>query len=125
MLSHDVLRQSADLAQRGDATGLQDRKMLRDVADELQVLLDQQDRAVPLAMDPLDDVVDLLDDRGLQAFRRLVEQKQPWLLHEGAGDGELLLLAAAEHSALAPQQGAKLGKVFEDQVRNRPAFLAL
>ena len=92
MLPHDVFRQGADLVQHGDAAGLQDRETLRHVADELQVLLDQQDRAAPLAMDSLDDVVDLLDDGRLQPFRRLVEQEQPRLLHQRAGDGQLLLL---------------------------------
>jgi hypothetical protein len=44
---------------------------------------------------------DLGDDRGLDAFGRLVEEKQPRLADERPPERELLLLAAAEHAAFA------------------------
>ena len=46
-------------------------------------------------------VADLVDDGGLDALGRLVEDQELGLGEHGAGDGELLLLAAAEDAAFA------------------------
>ena len=54
-----------------------------------------------LGENALDDVLDLFDHRRLQSLGRLVEEQQLRLLHERAGDRQLLLLAAGQDAALA------------------------
>ena len=46
-----------------------------------------------------DHALDILDDRGLDAFGRLVEDQQARPRHQRAGDRQLLLLAAGEIAA--------------------------
>src|SRR5258707_2457611 len=67
---------------------------------EVQVLLGQE-HAQPLALERPDRVGHLLDDDGSQALGRLVEQHAAWIAHQGAGDGEHLLLAA-RHASTRP-----------------------
>src|SRR5437870_6135067 len=63
----------------GDAALLDDQHALRQRADEVEVLLDQYDgKAAALAQRPQAHG-NLLDDRGLDALGRLVEQQQPRL----------------------------------------------
>ena len=64
-----------------------------------RVLLDDEDRGA-LAVDGLDDVEDLVDQRRRQAHRRLVHQQEPRPRHQRAADREHLLLAAGERAAL-------------------------
>ncbi len=47
-------------------------------------------------------MADLLDDVGLNAFGRLVEQEHLGIAGQSAGDGQLLLLPAGEIAAHAP-----------------------
>jgi general stress protein YciG len=54
-----------------------------------------------------DHAADVLDDVGLDALRRLVEDEQARAGGERAGDGELLLLAAREVSASTAQELAQ------------------
>jgi hypothetical protein len=61
------------------------------------VLLDEQDRR-PLTVDRADRVEDLLDQHGRQSHRRLVQQEQPGTPHEGAADGQHLLLTARQRA---------------------------
>src|SRR5258708_39831452 len=66
----------------GDAALLDDQHARRQRADEIEVLLDQHDgqaAAVTQAPQALDD---LLDDRGLDALGRLIEQQPPGLAAE-------------------------------------------
>jgi hypothetical protein len=60
------------------------------------MLLDHEERhaALPAQMDERS--ADVLEDRGLHALGRLVEDEELRLRHQRAGDGELLLLAAAK-----------------------------
>src|SRR5882757_1328253 len=62
------------------------------------ILLDQQDRDA-LAMQRIDDLVNLRDHAGHQPFGRLVEQDDLRLQHHGTRDGEHLLLAAGQRAA--------------------------
>ena len=57
-----------------DASSVEDRKILHGIANEIQILLDEENRTGLIAGDLLDDLVDLLDYRGLQAFGGFVEQ---------------------------------------------------
>ncbi len=64
--------------------------------------------------------LDIFDDRGLDALGRLVEDQQPRPGHQGAGDGELLLLAARQVAAAPPQHGFE----HREQVENLVGDLA-
>ena len=68
-------------------------------AGKLDVLFDEDDRQAALAVEAQDDLLDLLDDRWLDAFGRLIEQQHFRLGGERARDGELLLLAAGQDAA--------------------------
>ena len=88
-------------------------------ANEIQILLDQENRAIALRRDALDDRLDLFDDRRLQSFGRLVHQQQLRLLHQRPRDCELLLLAARQRAAfLADQRRFKRREVVEDETRD-------
>lgn len=63
-----------------DAPSVEDRKILHGIANEIQILLDQEHCTGLIAGDLLDDLVDLLDYRGLQTFGGFVEQKKFWFL---------------------------------------------
>jgi hypothetical protein len=58
-------------------------------------------------------MLDVENDRGLDAFGGFIEEQQLGLAQQGTGDGELLLLTTAEVTAFA------LEKLFED--RESPA----
>ena len=74
------------------------------IAGEFEILLDQQDRpCAPRCASVRMTRLDILDDRGLDALGRLVEDEQARLRDQRAGDGELLLLAAGEIAAAPPQ----------------------
>ena len=53
---------------------------------------------------------DGVDGERRQPERGLVEEEQLRLGHEGAGDGELLLLAPAQQARCAPAEVAQHGK---------------
>ena len=57
----------------------------------------------PRSASGADHPLDSLDDRGLDALGRLVENQQARPGHKGAGDGQLLLLAARQIAAAAVQ----------------------
>jgi len=61
------------------------------------VLLDQEYGGA-LAVEIADDLENLLHDDGRQAERRLVQEEQARSRHEGAADGQHLLLTAAERA---------------------------
>ena len=91
-----------------------DRALLHDVIavgqlqGELEILLHQQHRhAGPRCLSVCQHVADQRDDRRLNALGRLVEDQQLGSGDQGAGDGELLLLAAAEHAALAVEHALR------------------
>src|SRR4051812_43155929 len=56
------------------------------------------------AAEQLNGLADLIDDVGLNALGRLIEDEDPGLRKQRAADGELLLLPAREHSAFARQK---------------------
>jgi hypothetical protein len=92
------------------------------VQRELHVLLREQDRE-PVGLEPRDLLLQVLHDQWGQALRRLVQQEELGVAHEGAGDGEHLLLAPGEEAALASHQLAQLGEQLADPV-DRPASVA-
>src|SRR5437868_616516 len=59
---------------------------------------------MPAAAEELNRFPDLIDNVGLNALGRFIEDEDLWLGEQGAADGELLLLAAGKHSAFAGQE---------------------
>ncbi len=79
----------------GDLPGAQHVAAVGDLERPQGVLLDDEDRAAPLA--ELDEQVeDGVDQHRREAERRLVEQHEARLAHQRPGDGELLGLAAGQ-----------------------------
>ena len=95
-LSHDI----------DDRAALHDRKMVAQLAGEVEILLDQHDRHLPQPAQIGDGAADVLDDRGLDAFGRLVEQQQLRPHDQRAADRQLLLLAAGQIAAAPAQHAA-------------------
>src|SRR5688572_9467380 len=88
---------------RDDLAALHHEVLVRERAREVVVLLDQQDRHLAGLCERADRALDVLDDRGLDALGRLVENEELRLHRERARNRELLLLAAREVAA-APVQ---------------------
>src|SRR3982074_1818304 len=90
-----------------------DTSLVHDIAalshgtDHVEILLDENDGAVGLAIQVDDGAGDILDNRWLDAFRWLVEQDQRRVTDHDAPDRQLLLLAAGQRSGLL---GAPLGE---------------
>src|SRR3981189_2431663 len=82
-----------------DAAVLDHQHTVGDVEHEAQHLLAHHDAEVAQVANFLQDLADVLDDRGLDAFGRLVQQQDLRIAGERAGDGELLLLAAGQIAA--------------------------
>ena len=74
----------------------------------------------PSAASKLHYGADLLDDRRLDAFGRLVEDEQARARDKRAADGELLLLAAGKVAAASSEHLAEHGKQLEDTVGHEP-----
>src|SRR2546427_3358180 len=76
---------------------LHDVHAARDLEGQSHVLLDEQDRH-PVAVEDVDDLVDLGDHAGHQTLGRLVEEDDLGLEHHRPRDREHLLLAARERA---------------------------
>src|SRR5206468_9571895 len=79
----------AALAPVDDPAALHDGEMIAELAGEVEILLDQHDRDPAEVAQVGNGAADVLDDRGLNAFGRLVEQQEPRLHHHGAPDRQL------------------------------------
>src|SRR6202795_1841051 len=88
-----------------DGAAVHDGEMVAEFAGKVEILLDQHDGDLAERAQIGDGAADILDDRRLDAFGRLVEQEEPRPHHQGAADGELLLLAARQVAAAPPQHG--------------------
>ena len=102
---------SLDIARRARSPGVEDREALGDVANKIEALLDQQDGALLLRENALESCPG--SPRRRRAARPSVgssKSKQFRLLHQGAGDGELLLLPPGKDAALAVVSVSEGGK---------------
>src|SRR5215210_2151063 len=99
LLDLGVLAQRGRLVGQRHGAGLEHVGPLRHVKREVRVLLDEQDRRA-LPVDLRDRLVDALDKDRCNPHRRLVEQEQRRLGHQGAADSEHLLFATGHRAAL-------------------------
>src|SRR5262249_11695117 len=85
-----------------DLTRLEDIAAVGHLQRLLGVLLDEQDGDA-VGLEPADDAEDLLHEQRGQPERGLVQHEEARAPDQGAGDGELLLLAAGQRAGeLAP-----------------------
>ena len=68
---------------------------------------------------------DLVDDVWLNAFRRFVQQEASGVREQRAADGELLLLAAAQHAAFALRHVFQHGEQLEHAIHLAVQLAAL
>ena len=87
-------------------------------------LLDDDHRS-SLALNELQRAEHIGDDARRETQTRLVEEEHLRLGHEGAGDGELLLLAATEHARLVALMRGENGKEFAHALDRLVATLTL
>ena len=99
-----------------DLAALQDQHPVGKRADEVEILLHQQDRQAPVLAQLQQRLFDLLDDAWLDAFRRFVEQKQPGIGHQPARQREKLLFSAGKRTAFAVEQPADAGEACQHAV---------
>src|SRR6202035_1883990 len=93
-----------------------DREIVAELAGKVEILLDEDDGDVAEAAKVGDGAADILDDRGLDAFRRLVEQQQFRPHHQRPPDRQLLLLSAGKIAAAAAEHGLQHRKQRKDVV---------
>src|SRR5258705_8477000 len=98
--------------------------MIAELARKVEILLHQNHSDLSQIAQIGDGPTDVLDDRGLDALGRLVEEEEPRPHDERPADRKLLLLAAREVAAAPPQHVAEDRKQREDVVRDR-AVIAL
>ena len=117
------LRPIGQLATRqltGDPAPLQHQDPIRELGDEVEVLLHQQDRQAPGVPELRQRPGHVLDDRGLDPLGGLVEEKESGVAHQAARQRQELLLAAGERVALAAEQGLEPGEVRQQRRERRP-----
>src|SRR5918995_2224709 len=113
------------LAQLRGRGGVHDRARLKDVAAggdlerHVRVLLDEQERGA-LLVDLADDLEDPLYEQGRETHRGLVEEQEFGAAHEGAADGEHLLLAAAHGASLLLRALFEAREELEDAIHVLP-----
>src|SRR5215468_4474250 len=92
-----------------DAPHLQHVAVVGEVEGHVGVLLHEEDGHALLAVDAADDLEDVLDELGREAEGGLVEKHHLGPGHEGAADGEHLLLAPGQRACAllgpAPEDG--------------------
>src|SRR3984893_501633 len=91
--SQRALVEIVAVAGKDDGAAVHDGEMVAERAGKVEILLDQHDGDLAERAQIGDGAADILDDRRLDTFGRLVEQKEPRAHHQRTADGELLLLA--------------------------------
>src|SRR5262245_53195030 len=93
-----VLAELARGALVADVALLEHVDAVGEVEREIHVLLGEQDRE-PVGLEPADLLLQMIDHERGQPFRRLVEQQELGIAHQGARDRQHLLLTAGEEAA--------------------------
>ena len=95
----------AGVGELDDLSHVHDRDAVGDVLDDAQVVRDEDDTEVQLALQLLQQVEDLGLDRDVQRRDRLVGDDQHRVGHQRAGDADALALAAGEGVRVAREMG--------------------
>src|SRR5579863_8209786 len=89
---------------KDDRTFVDDDDVLGDAQGKLDVLLGKQNDRAELPAQRVYRIADLFEDDRSEALRGFVHDQDSRVRYHGAGDGDELLLAAAELIAVAVQQ---------------------
>ena len=108
------LQEFAAAAGQGDLAVDHDEAAMGELERVIGVLFDQEYREPVAGVERSDDVEDLPRDQRREAERRLVEQQEPRPPHQGARDGEHLLLAARQRAAALAEPLGEAWEQFED-----------
>src|SRR6056297_3925987 len=79
-----------------DHTTVQHDDIVGQIIGKIEELFDQYDRYLALIPQKADDLADLFDDVGLDAFGGFVQKQNARLRYQGACDGKLLLLTTRQ-----------------------------
>jgi len=99
----DLVRKPVDRAGGDFASLVENAELAGDAAGKGKLLFDQQNGQALFLVQAQDNVANFMNDVGLDAFGRLVEDQDLWFEHQGAADRELLLLASGEIATSTPQ----------------------
>src|SRR5678816_3033481 len=125
VLAHDFIGERGDRTSANNGTAVHDREFVGELFAEIEILLDEQNAHAAFAAQKPDGFADLVNDVRLNALGRFVEDEQLWLGEKRARDGELLLLAAAEHAAFAWQEILEDREEREDAIELTVELFAL
>src|SRR6056297_3050581 len=101
-----------------DLSAIHHGVIVREITRELEVLLDEDDRHFPLVPQIIYDTRNIFDDRGLNAFGRLIQNQQGRACNESPPDRQLLLLTTGEIPASTVQHILQYGKELADFIRH-------
>jgi hypothetical protein len=95
---------------------LNEQDPLRKLDDELQILLDEEDGQSLRLVKVLQDSNQLLDDGRLDPLGGFLEEDELRIARQAAGDGQELLLPAAQGCSATVQQGSQTRKRLENRI---------
>ena len=101
MFSDHVFVKLGSVSLSHEAASVHNVKGMSELTHEVGVLLDQQDGHAILVRQLADDLPDLGNYVGLDAFGRLVQNEELGLGNESPGNGKLLLLPTGQVPTLA------------------------
>src|SRR5579863_1515924 len=82
----------------GDRASFDQENPLREAPDEIETLLDDDDREAVIAVQPDQDFENFFHDRRLNSLGRLVEQQKLWTAAQAPRQSQDLLLAAGQRA---------------------------
>src|ERR1700722_1635449 len=105
-----VIAELRDFTSRDDSSLLHHGETLRGLSRKRDILLDQNDGQADIPVEADNDGFNLLDDGGLNALVRFVEQNDLRISGKRTRDGELLLLSTGKHATGAFKIIHEVGK---------------
>src|SRR5688572_27844105 len=116
MFADKILAQFCNRSLNNDRAPIHNVKTISDLEAKVEILLDQKNADLSLVLDFEKRFADLVDDIGLNSFGRFIENENPGIREQGARDGKLLLLTAAQDAALPLQHLLQHGKELQDTI---------
>src|SRR4030095_15329765 len=93
--------------------------VIRQTPGKIEILLDQENGHAAFLLEALDRLLNVQNDRRLNAFSGFIEEEQRRLSHQSTSNGELLLLTTAEQSAFSGEHRLEPGEALKNLIRNR------
>jgi hypothetical protein len=100
---HGMLEQSLGRSRLDDLTGVHDEHAIRDIANDAEVVRDEEIREVQLRLEVVQEVEQLRLDRYVERRRRLVEDDERRIGDQGSRDADALALTARQLVRVAPR----------------------